>query len=1668
MEMIVVYFFYQRKINYLGLYNSLISPNKFGVKLVFSHNCVYCNTSPSEMSLQMNTPGPNALTGSGQYATQWKSVMSWFGTPGNLSPTEDISTRPCTNDTILHYYGNKLEYAGQMLQTQLVDLKGWHFEVAELKKEKGLAKIIDKLTLHNAVMKPAPTESVPEFLTYSTEKFVFRLTKYHGAFETNAEFLMTAPGQELFAQQQAQAVGSMNTTLKLLLTTAIINAPNEWIVHARNTQYASVRDALSREVNMTFVVNKDPEALFSTNNWVKAFTSEYNTKFDAIVMPFNSLNSIVYSGHETDPQKIKEDVSYDRLVRGKDSLQVALPGMTIYEDPILNVQNLPANIEMLKRRMFQGEFVIVGDTSYGSRDHSGRYHSEQDSSISTLDATNDTLSPIFLSECIENDMAWEGNEPSPKFSDMINNIQGVLTKTGIEIFRDQYDPWIITSKHVINDGNRPVGNGAHVISTWGNQALAYRSLEQDTQYGSKAADKIKAKLGAEKLKILDDGKQLTKRLYDINDIKAESVQGFFFAVGANQENWMTPDAPENMYKSTGSIYLKGNPHGSVNIPYVDQNPEITNMYNEMRGDSEFLVRDQAIDLKGSGVMYVMINGLRYYVWALEYEDNPLVELDARKFRDFGPNVVDNENDFGDVAVGGWVAKNSSETGRPIYVFGDWARKNNIDDPGRRAISASLGTTRFVNKLKGFILAPFDFFGRVSTDGRAKNWMRNLNQAIRTDQGDAVPTSQAQFLSNEGIFVWATHHLVETGAIDDYTWARIGAAADRVSDQMGHIMENFGVKRGIKAPRLVRAPLIPWGNGYIHSLRTLADMYINDTRGWPTEICKRAFEYVQVYDEYAEHNVEISPECIVLNSIYSPEFMHTGNVEEDIKNNIHFNFVESATHPIWVRTPTNERVEQKPLSAESDPIYLPSLMLYDSPTQDTGDDFTRWRTTTSWASQFSESEIARILEHMGILGTTLHYTPNTRDVAARALFDATAAGLPGNNDDIVFGTDPRATIAATATINLGILARKLMVLLSSRSIDSNLKAILKDNMGTNGQTASLFSNYASERSGLGSSYADLKRRESNTVQYVNSSFITFLYHKLSPLLDDPRLDGGQQQNAQNLQKAVSLFNGILNLANASMRSEDGFRNQITAPLLSSLENYVSRNLSAPTFEDVGILNASRTQRNTNVTRYALPVTQVEGRDESARSSVGWINSRLFLTQKVWDSLFKLLTSPSATEETLSEYYLIPIRPTNPVNPVEPLASDLVIGFGRDGTRIVRRDELQSQFQQFKAARADMKTTFAIQNTVLGNAHMYAKARQPRVSSFSSGVTSRTQTHRTRMAQRGDAFAAISTKPNIVFPAISDDPTGAFFTMSEWTDREGRPLPDQTRFVKEENLQDRLLHAYNAIPDMVARVASLMMLLTKVTRSSELNWLKQGLPIPDAVYFCPRIACMITSAAFWIEKKNCAELGYNFIQTTISLNNTRENLVLKYAGYFGAHVIQPKKLYIFPNWKASGIVCGLDNTFYNHPDQFDPRNLAKQKASFFAFRCGSQWGLAEAQANNPISLFGRYDPEMYIQNIPDTQRKIFLNRQQWPSFLFYDYILGLTDMKPNPILNNKSFADFKNNPGFYGLVWLRKYMRWNNNTGKYDKVEHGTSFLGDFDPPMRDKLNGGSGLFQITYK
>jgi len=424
--------------------------------------------------------------------------------------------------------------------------------------------------------------------------------------------------------------------------------------------------------------------------------------------------------------------------------------------------------------------------------------------------------------------------------------------------------------------------------------------------------------------------------------------------------------------------------------------------------------------------------------------------------------------------------------------------------------------------------------------------------------------------------------------------------------------------------------------------------------------------------------------------------------------------------------------------------------------------------------------------------------------------------------------------------------------------------------------------------------------------------------------------------------------------------------------------------------------------------------------------------------------------SDNDESIMRIANLIIRPTDPGNTHRPLADFVQMN------TTAPMDRAKEAVKMLEHARVGAKNR--IGETVFSNAHLISE--RPLLSDD----LYRGETEKDMMDMEKYRYAPYSQKRNQHMPpTLIEDALGPLYTGADRDlDREGHPLSDTERIKEKKWLVHRFNKLSIKIDDDIARMAALMLCLTKVCKSSLLNWVKEDLPIPDCCFIIAQPWIRIRmSSGLWAEGgKSTAETGYNYEDVVLGFNSKNKTWHMHYTLWLGCFIYTPWKYIIMKDIKFEGYLSGMDDTINDDPTMFDAQNLDWTTVrSSFVFSCGATFSRDLAlKTANPLCLYGKYNPKALPYNFANRKNVFDPNGPLFPSFLFYEFLWGFTSINANTDIDYSSYAAIRQSTYVPGMMLMANHFVYDDVTKDYTKFHQGNGHLDSFHPPMLNVLNG----------
>ncbi len=1547
-----------------------------------------------------------------------------------INPEDD---KPINAKTLYESY-HRIEnrFLASIVHAFVSNESGWWLKFSPMRQLRAGEPLLYKWNIRKGMpdmMDPAPEETAPSYLTYTEEEQERRLVRYSKGFKILGDHMLSPKGKDELAFQLAQLSGAWWNAIKLLIAQTAIYSKLYWQEkHREGIEHRNVLEAMTDEVNNFGILSYDEKGIMKLASWVRGQTTLPGVgqgdapNFTMVVVPPGLKEFLGHAGdYTTESYRAGEALTETiRNVGGAQAMTSSIPTIEIFEDQVWNLVGLEEqDANMFQKITVIGEWTMIDGSDYSA--YSSKYPTKKMLSIKIRNVHG--WSTVSIKKAINKSFRWDGEgRLSHHHQGLVDRLAKELDESGFRLTDDLVDPYVYRNDSgSVSNGGRiyPSEDTFKVVKHWGDVDSRYRTLAQDVEHGRRCIANLqsdpKRREDFEKMRAMKD---LMTQLYDSSDVTSAEIQGYFFSVAANPEN------------KSDDFYLKANDEGCVQPCHVEKNPS--------RLHREFGSTDQAEDLNERGIMYVVAdNGVKHYVWVFEPDSLPP-----------GTNLTIDFNLL-TTGSGGEVMRVDPTSGalrnEEDQFLKQWTDRSKIvplDDlkdtmTGSREAGGSAqsvpatyltAASDYPNLPFAFVLAPFDRWGRVSPDGTAPNW---------------------NSMDPPSALVGTHRKLVYKFILDTL------GSVDFRSDSMNVHFSRLGIGTmsvGVKAPRLVAAPKLPFGYGTVTGMRTLRQLYLNGDRGWDQGILEIAYRGVEAMDRFVAEMEKTYPESTYWDSKYAPTYMASGNERYDRHTSVMGTIWDHVKYPLLVRKPIeyDPTFEEKSMGVDTEFQWIQG-----GPAGPPGDRIVG----------FSADDLRVISETLGF-----DYGAGP----AGGPFPLTVRGMT----QIGFASDQ--------------LEDYLGLVLSSEVLSPEIRNLFK-----NTTEVRRFAE-AYRDSGLSESYTIVRNRElRNDEDY--GLFAHFFRDEVMrtmnrhPMAPQTTVEGNRtEEMEEDLVAAVRVFQGVAGLVYTAMHNSD-FASNLDRGIIGAFEMAPPRTKRSRGGTESFDINRSRLDRLKRGDAATFPD------QHRARPSGAYINTRLAVSQKGWHGVARSLAGMDSTawaagtaaptpEERarLAMISKIILRPSDPNNPSMPLAGIVVDYRGlKPGTPGAGQnaDLVLQELLTFKHARSHAGGEGSgIDASIFANAPLVRTAplagahqRGGRTVGGSGGSSH-------SLYSGGDdddddegysygfgenSFSPYDAQPQHVNPGISRDLSGPLFTTQEFQDRTGNPLDNMTRFVEKRFMKIRYDHAIAATKeDDFDRVPTILFLLSKVTKRSLFTWVDHDCPLPDSCFVLARpwIRLKMDAAFFAEPGALTSETRYAYPHLVQQYDGTHKTWLFHLTSWMDSAVYDPSKIMTVADVKFSkgGYQGGFDDIMLKKLEDWNPTDPEYEKVSMLSFSCGANFSRERATKHaNPMNLFGKHDPSTIPVRLSESFKDGLRNSSHphYPSFLYYNYILRLTSINSGTITNHDSFKEQKESgTHISGMMFRGKHYEWSQHDEKYSTEIVGTGHLKNMDPPFHNMFNG----------
>jgi hypothetical protein len=964
---------------------------------------------------------------------------------------------PYDQQTLQHAFADARVFLMTLFRANFEVASGWQFDLAPREVAPQMNYSWVSVQVPKTMLDPQPEGTAPRLINYRAETHHGSLGRFGLGAREYHDFLQRPEGRQVWMMKLAGIASSTIVSAKIMVARAVTAAPSSYAsnVTRAGITYDKMRDVYANEIN-TFGILADPIGIQVMDDTIRKVIegTGIDTNYNMAVVPHGTKNYMAFHSRDnTDASKRGEAFATRVLSLGARAYDGVLDGVRVYTEKPWIVQNLSQDeLKQLQRltNICQWYHIYDSDREKLRAD----YDPTLAMSIAHRSMDIDQWKILKVGSAFyDATIRWAAaGSLHPHHKDLIDNLPAELQRSNVNVPDGNVDGYLWkdpTIPVMSADSSRAAfGEGYHEIEHWGDTSFAARSWESDKihgQYFRMRCAKDGDGLSSEDQSALRAMDKLAKALYRKNDLDDESLGGYLFGVAANPKNHSAAG-----WDAHKSVYLDRGSNGAPQPPGVEK--DLAARHHPFDSSKVFNPSEQGKSLANRGAMFVDgTDGDRWYVWKFEVDTSDTFRFGNRDPQFAGAN--------GDPA--GWDA---TTLRRDLAVPAAFLPDNTASIVVNPA-AAGYARPKIVGYGSGYgyVLAPFDAFGPVSSDGRARQW----NHAVPADS--PFRSKEWKYLAAQSTAGW--------GADDAANIALFaGAVAGRA------IPGSFlTTPQGFLAPKLVEAPIRPYGYGTYSGLKTLAQMYSDgNMRGWDRDaVGKVASDGMEAYDKVDEIDKLAHPMNSLRNPNYAPMYMRSGDADHDASAAVHsVAYKTLPEHPLWFRIPKSD------FAAGFDKIKA-GVLFEDGPAG-----------IAAGAMRPSSSPVSALLVAMG-----LGVGPE-------------GVGHPATID----GLD------VVGTPNFAVLMRILKDVVESGAVDP---AILEDLRDPDAARA-LFRKYKAGT--LGRSYSDLYARETGE-EGDRSSFAWFFVNEIAGIADPV--------------ERIGLFAGMLGLAKVTTRMREITRERLAA-------------------------------------------------------------------------------------------------------------------------------------------------------------------------------------------------------------------------------------------------------------------------------------------------------------------------------------------------------------------------------------------------------------------------------------------------------------------------------------------------------------------------------------------
>jgi hypothetical protein len=495
---------------------------------------------------------------SGRFSREEVDILKKFvGTPKyEMSKDDNYITAETLGEM---FNGKRLKQPSKLIHMAKVKLQDWHTifappEVSDINQTQEVE------IWEQPVLEVAAEDIPPPSFRHRSYAISSEMKRAHMGASIRQDFFKLNDGKKMMQKTLKVIVQATVIYMKLQVLAAVFASKQFWTEYHQKKSKEQVNGIIATRVERELfgILSTDPKGLSKLTMVARSIVKPENIDLSMAVFSEGTMDMISCHPFFTEAFRTSSELAMKTFGSNGKALVNLIDGLTVWEDPIWNVSNLPdKDMQQLVHSVTVGQFYITDNKNVRNIAPGDNFDYALGTSIPSA-AVN-----AWKAQHIKHMARYSGVWGSDgKLSDIhrvvIQNLTSLLASTGLEIHDDLVDPYLWRTQARYLNGISPEGLGFKEIEEWGSAETAYFPLNKNIAIARAWKENhLERTLSRNDADDIEDYTKLTDSLANF-DVLDANIQAYTWTVLTNPYN----------RTNVSSDYTTPNRFGSSELPSV--------------------------------------------------------------------------------------------------------------------------------------------------------------------------------------------------------------------------------------------------------------------------------------------------------------------------------------------------------------------------------------------------------------------------------------------------------------------------------------------------------------------------------------------------------------------------------------------------------------------------------------------------------------------------------------------------------------------------------------------------------------------------------------------------------------------------------------------------------------------------------------------------------------------------------------------------------------------------------------------------------------------------------------------------------------------------------------------------------------------------------------------